>query len=182
MAGFDVKQINRNDQVIMGAGILAFIFSFLPYVGVSISILGVNYDVHINAWHSYGILGLLLVFAAAAITAVRVFAAATIPPLPVGVNVLVGAVAALGTLLVIIRAFTYSGASVEWGGWLLILSGLAVTVFAAANVKASGERLTWDSSVLGSRAAQASPRSHAGAPDVAAPAGDVPASDQGPSI
>ena len=36
MPGFDVKQIKRNDQVILGAGILFLLLSFFaPFYGVS---------------------------------------------------------------------------------------------------------------------------------------------------
>jgi hypothetical protein len=147
MPGFDLKQIDRNDQGIVGAGIVAFIASFLPYWGWS----GGNLSASTNAWTGYATLGLLLIFAAVGITALRVFAAVKLPPLPVGPNLLVVALAALGALLVIIRGFTYPhgsllGASVGvlWGGYILMLAGIAVTVFAALNFRASGEKLAWD--------------------------------------
>jgi hypothetical protein len=108
-----------------------------------------------NAWTGYAVLGLLLIFAAAGITALRVFAAAKLPPLPIGPNLLVGGLAAIGTLLVILRGFTYPhgsalGASVGvmWGGYILMIAGIAVTVFAALNFRASGEKVAWDKNAV----------------------------------
>jgi hypothetical protein len=155
MPGFDLKQISRNDQYIIGAGALAFIASFLPYYGVTAKVGGFHYSAHINAWHSYAILGLLLIFVAAGITAARVFANASLPKLPVGVNVLVAGLAALGTLLVIIRGFTAGGGSgpgysegVSWGGYILFIAGIVETVFAVLNFRASGEKIAWDASAM----------------------------------
>ncbi|MGH8890251.1 MAG: hypothetical protein ACRDV3_10940, partial [Acidothermaceae bacterium] len=106
MPGFDLKQVSRNDKGIVGAAIVAFIASFLPYYGVSYNFAGIHESASVNAWHGYAIIGLLFVFAAGAIVAARVFANANLPQLPVGVNVLVAGLAAIGTLLVIIRGFT----------------------------------------------------------------------------
>jgi len=127
MPGFDLKQMNRNDQLIVGGGALAFIASFLPYVGVSGGVGGFHYNYHINAWHGFALLGLLFVFAAAVIVALRVFANAAMPKLPVGINVLVLGLAGLGTILVILRAITYGHVSVEWGGYVLFIAAIAET-------------------------------------------------------
>ncbi|MGH8891391.1 MAG: hypothetical protein ACRDV3_16720, partial [Acidothermaceae bacterium] len=104
--------------------------------------------------------GLLFVFAAGAIVAARVFANANLPQLPVGVNVLVAGLAAIGTLLVIIRGFTYPHASgvggsvgVKWGGYVLFIVCIVETVFAVMNFRASGEKLAWDASALNRPAA-----------------------------
>src|SRR3954451_20614563 len=98
MAG--VQDINRNDLGVMIAGAVAFIASFLPYWGVSFkgtTISGVHVgggSASVNAWHSYAILGLFLIFAAAIVIAVRPFA--SMPTLPVGLHVLAAGLAALG--------------------------------------------------------------------------------------
>jgi hypothetical protein len=171
MPGFDLKQINRNDQGIVGAGIVAFIASFLPFWGVSSSGSGFHYSASVNAWHSWGILGLLFVFVAAGIVAARVLGNKNLPKLPVGVNVLVAGLAGLGTLLLILRGFTYPHASVpggsygvKWGGYVLFIVGIVETVFAFMNFKASGEKIAWDSSAI--------PKS--------APAGTAPTPPQAP--
>jgi hypothetical protein len=158
MPGFDLKQINRNDRGILGAGIVAFIASFLPFWGWS-----GGGPFHTNAWTGYATLGLLLVFVAAGITAARVFGNAKLPTLPVGANLLVAALAALGTLLIILRGYTYphvaiAGASIGvlWGGYILFIAGIVMTIFAVLNFMASGEKMAWDSSALNSGRAQAS--------------------------
>jgi hypothetical protein len=155
MPGFDLKQIKRNDQGVIGAGILAFIASFLPFYGVSYNFGGVHESASVNAWHSWGIIGLLFVFVAAGIVAARVFANASLPTLPIGVSVLVLGLAGLGTLLLILRGITYPSASglggsvgVKWGGIVLFIFGAAETVFAFLTFKASGEKIAWDSSAM----------------------------------
>jgi hypothetical protein len=149
MSGFDLKQVSRNDKGLIGAGIVAFIASLLPFVGISGSVLGVHYDAHINAWHGYAILGLFLIFIAAGIAAARVFAGASLPKLPVGPNVLVAGLALLGTLLVFLYGITYgNGTSIQWGGWILIIVGVIETVFAVMNFRSSGEKLAWDATAM----------------------------------
>jgi len=177
MPGFDLKQVSRNDKAIIGAGIVAFIASFLPYYGGSVSVEGFHASSSISAWHSYAILGLLLMFAAAAIVAARVFGGVDMPKLPVGVNVLVAGLAALGTLLVILRGFTADSGSgagysygVQWGGYVLMIAGVIETVFAVMNFRASGEKLAWDSSAINHAPAQAPAPA---APQAAAPAAPV---------
>jgi hypothetical protein len=191
MPGFDLKQISRNDQGILGAGILAFIASFLPFYGVSGGHGFVNYSV--TAWHSYGLLGLLFVFAAAVIVALRVFANVQLPKLPVGVTVLVTGLAGLGTLLLILRGFTYPSASgggvsvgVKWGAYIVFIAGIAMTVFAFLSFRASGEKIAWDSSAMPKSAPAAggpvppqAPYGNAVPYTPAAPYGSAPAAPYG---
>src|SRR5690348_4105567 len=147
MSGFDLKQVSRNDKGLIGAGVVAFIASFLPYYGITAG----PYSASTNAWTGYATFGLLLIFIATGIAAARVFGNANLPKLPVGANLLVVALGALGTLLVILRGFTYPHASfpggsygVKWGGYVLMIAGLALTAFAAMNFRSSGEKLAWD--------------------------------------
>jgi hypothetical protein len=187
MPGFDLKQINRNDQLIIGGGIVAFIASFLPYVGVSYSGFGVHYDAHINAWHGFALLGLLFIFAAAAITALRVFANTAMPTLPLGINVVIAGLAALGTILVILRALTYDHTSIEWGGYVLFIAAIVETVGAVMNFKASGEKLAWDQTAMPARSTTGAPAAPTypapGAaptyPPATPPAAEYPPSDPG---
>jgi hypothetical protein len=144
MPGFDLKQIKRNDQLVIGGGIVAFLASFMPYLGWSYG----PYSISVNAWHSYAILGLLFIFAAAVITALRVFGNTSMPSLPVGPNVLVAGLAVLGTLLVLIRALTVAHFSLQWGGYLLLLAGIAEAAGAFMNFQASGEKVAWDASAM----------------------------------
>jgi hypothetical protein len=142
-----IQDINRNDLGVMGAGALAFIASFFPYWGYTFGPLSVS----INAWHSYALLGLLLVFLAAIVIAIKTFAADSMPSMPVGLHVLAAGLAALGTLLLVIRAFTYphhnygSGASygVKWGAYVLFIFCIAEVVFALLGMRESGEKVAW---------------------------------------
>src|SRR5438105_15827433 len=127
MPGFDLKQINRNDQGILGAGVLFLLLSFfVPFYGVTVSSIGgFGGSASVTAWHSYGFLGVLLVLIAVGIVAARVFGNASLPTLPVGPNLLVAGLATLGTLLLLLRGFTYKTASgpgisvgLKWGAYV----------------------------------------------------------------
>jgi len=161
MPGFDLKQINRNDQGILGAGILFLLLSFFaPFYGASYHAGGFGGSASVTAWHSYGFLAVLLIIIAAGIVAARVFGNLSLPALPVGPNVLVAGVALLGTLLLLLRGFTYSTASgpgysvgLKWGAYVLYVLAIAIVVFAFLNFKASGEKLAWDQSAMPARPA-----------------------------
>src|SRR5476651_2391189 len=167
MPGFDLKQINRNDQGILGAGILFLLLSFfVPFYGVSYSGRGAGFSASASwtAWHSYGFLGVLLILIAVGIVAFRVFGNGSLPTLPVGPNVLVAGLALLGTLLLLLRGFTYSTASgggysvgLKWGAYVIFILAIAVVVFAFLNFKASGEKIAWDQAAMGSSTASAPP-------------------------
>jgi hypothetical protein len=148
--GFNVSTINRNDLAVMIAGVVAFIASFLPYWGITVKsgVPGFSGSSSISAWHSYATLGLLLLFAAAIIIAIKTFA--SLPTMPIGIHVLAAALAAVGTLLVIIRAFTIDSldlpgisAGVKWGAYILFIAGIAETVFALLGMRESGESVPW---------------------------------------
>src|SRR5471032_2220017 len=88
----DLKSLNRLDQVVLGTGVLAFILSLFHVFVVSVSgpgssLLG-SLGSHgaANGWHNWGVIGMLLILAATAVAAVRIFAPASLPKLPVGVN------------------------------------------------------------------------------------------------
>lgn len=179
MPGFDLKQVNRNDQGIIACGVLAFIFSLLPYYGVT---FGGRIVASANAWHSYAFLGMLLILAAAALVAARVFSNATLPTLPLGMNLIVAGLAGLGTLLVIVRAIdaphvSVAGASlgIRYGGYLLFIAGIAETVFAVLNFRASGEKVAWNSAAMTAPPAYQSP-SASPAAQAAGPADEPPSS------
>jgi hypothetical protein len=189
MPGFDLKQINRNDQGILGAGILFLLLSFfIPFYGVSYSGRGLgafgNYSV--TAWHSYGWLGVLLIVIAVAVVALRVFGNGSLPKLPVGPNLLVLGLSTLGTLLLLLRGFTYKTASgggisigLKWGAYVIFILAIAVVVFAFLNFKASGEKLAWDQTAMGSGTAAAAPPVAPPSYPPAAPPAEYPPSDPG---
>ena len=150
MANVGGREVNDNDLGVMAAGAAALIFSFLPYWGVSYRGLG-GLGGNITAWHGWALLGVLMLLAAAGIVAARVFGGAEMPTLPVGWHVIVAGLAGLGTFIILIRGLTYphlsgAGASVgmKWGGYLLVLAGIAETVFAVLAMRASGEKIAFD--------------------------------------
>ena len=92
MSGIDLTKVSRNDKGLIGAGIVVFIASFLPYYGASAG----PYSVSTNAWTGYATFGLLLLFIAAGVSALRVFGNAAMPKLPLGLNLIVAALSAIG--------------------------------------------------------------------------------------
>jgi hypothetical protein len=158
MATVAGRQVETNDLGVMAAGVAALVFSLLPYWGVSYKVQGLgSASSSITAWHSYALLGVLLLVAAAGVVAARVFAGVTLPDLPIGWHVLVAGASALGTLLVILRGLTignggFSGfgssvsAGVKWGGWLLFIAAIVETVFAVMALRESGETVSFDRS------------------------------------
>jgi hypothetical protein len=196
MPGFDLKQINRNDQGILGAGILFLLLSFFaPFYGVSYHEAGFGGSASVTAWHSYGFLGVLLIIIAVGIVAARVFGNMSMPTLPIGPNLLVAALATLGFLILLLRGFTYKTASgpgisvgLKWGAWVLFVLALAVIVFAFLNFKVSGEKAAWDqtamparSTTAGTGAAPTYPAQGAAPtyPPATPPAAEYPPSDPG---
>lgn len=145
---FDSKAVKPNDWgVIVCAGLILILSFISSYVTVS----GGGLSVGTDAWTGVAALGLLLLFASAAIVAARVFGNVTLPTLPVGWSVIAAGLAALGALLVILRAFTYGpdlGGLADigpgWSGWAIMILAIAQTVFAALNFRESGEKAQWD--------------------------------------
>ncbi|MET1037760.1 MAG: hypothetical protein ABW075_05760, partial [Aeromicrobium sp.] len=128
----DFKSIGKFEQGALIAGVLALILSFIEsYVTVSAGSISAG----TNAWDSYATLGVLLLVASTAIVAVKVFAGEN---LPAGApwNLIAAIAAGVGTLLLILRAFTYSDGGLSsvdvgpgWSGWALFVAGIALTVF-----------------------------------------------------
>jgi hypothetical protein len=193
MPGFDVKQIKRNDQVILGAGILFLLLSFFaPFYGVSYhGAGGFGGSASVTAWHSYGFLAVLLIIIAVGLVAARVFGNASLPALPIGPNLLVVVVSGLGTLLLLLRGFTYKSASgggysvgLKWGAWVLYILAIAVVVGAVMNLMASGEKVAWDSTAMnkgGAAPGGVVPPAAPYPPQGAAPSYPPPAADYPPA-
>ncbi len=159
----DLKALDRLEQVVLGAGVVAFIVSFFPFYGASFSGGGISVSSTITAWHSYGFLGMLLVLAATAIAAVRLFSPKTLESLPVGGALLTFGLSALGAFLVILRGFTYKTASapggsvgVKWGGYLLMIV-LIVQAVAAFMVFRKSEEVLPDFKAMSANRASTAP-------------------------
>jgi len=163
----DLNSIKKTDLGALIAGGLAFILSlFGAYISVSYEgaedIPGYSDGGGItNAWVDYATFGMLLIVAATAIIAVKVFAGQVLPS-GVPWNLIAAAAAGFGTLLIILRALTasesYEGFGVEvssgpgWSAWPLFIAAIALTVFAALGFKESGEQLPWNQAGTGGSA------------------------------
>jgi hypothetical protein len=140
----DFKSLGKHEQGALVAGVIAIILSFFEsYVTVDAGPVSVG----TNAWDSYATLGILLVLAATVIVGIKAFAPETLPD-GVPWSLIAFAAAALGTLLLILRAFTYGDGGLSqvdvgpgWSGWLLFVAAIALSVFTFLSYKASGERL-----------------------------------------
>ena len=149
---FDPKTVSTVDWGVMGAAAGVFLFSlFSSYVTLSFDgddeVFG-EYSSGVSAWNSYATLGVLLLLAVGALAAARVFAGVALPDVGVGWNLIAAAVAGLGTLLVILRAFTYpDGFGIDvgpgWSGYVLMLLALVETAFAVLAFRTSGEQAPW---------------------------------------
>ncbi|CAN5366654.1 hypothetical protein BH09ACT10_BH09ACT10_27100 [soil metagenome] len=144
----DLKAVPKNDLIALVAGGLAIIVSFISsYVTYDFSdaiggikIPGADTSVGISAWHSWATIGVLLIIVATAIVAVRTFAPDTLPD-TVPWNLVTVAAAGLGTILVILRAITVSPGGPGWSGYALFIFAIVLTVVAALNFRASGEKI-----------------------------------------
>jgi len=154
MESSDFRQLARNDQLFLGAGVLVFIASFLPWYGVSynLNFAGIKSSgsASINAWHSYATLGLLLLLAATVVAAVTLLAAESLPEIPVSWNVVVMGLSVVGALLVVIRSLNLPSASgpgasvgLRWGGWVLLIACVAHALLAVIRLRESGEPMPW---------------------------------------
>ena len=147
---FDPKRWNRLDQVIVGAGVVVLIAMFLPWYGVDYhGPLNINYSTTWSAWSTFMFwFGSLLLVVAAAYVALR-RSEVSMPELPVGPNVAVAGVAALGLLLILIRwlslpKFRGVDAGTRFGFWLALIAGIVEVVAAVLSFRGSGEALPWD--------------------------------------
>lgn len=178
----DFKSLGKYEQGALISGALAIILSFFgSYVTASFDGPGagaISASAGTNAWTSYATLGILLVILATAIVAVKAFAAEN---LPAGApwSLVAFAAAALGTLLLILRALFPGGPDFPgldvgpgWSGYLLWIAGIALSVFTFLTFRASGESLP------SKGAATAGPASAAPYSPPAAPQATPPAAPQ----
>lgn len=126
-----LSAVPRVDMTRIGAAVIFFISTFLPVVGVTVKgVGGFSVSASISAWHSYAVLGVLLVFAAIAIWAVQRFTAVVLPTTRVSWDVAIPALAGVGTAIIVIRGLTWTGSGIglRYGFFLLLISGVAFAV------------------------------------------------------
>ena len=150
MATPDLREMPRNDLGVLATGVLAFIASFFPYYGASVSAGGFHGSASTSAWHSYATLALLLILVATAAAAAQVFAGQSLPELGVSWNLVVVGLSALGTVLLIIRSFTLDHGDIgglsyglRWGAYVLMILCVVQTAFASLRMRAAGDAMPW---------------------------------------
>ena len=146
----DIKNLPRNTQILLGAAVLAFIFTRLPFDGVHVGGVGADR----NAWHGFtGVVGCLLVVAALIVLLVQTFALQNLPSVSMSWNVIVLGLSALATLFFILRWIVLPSEKVfgttisdelQWAGYILIILCAVMTVFAYLRTKEAGDAMPWD--------------------------------------
>jgi hypothetical protein len=152
----DFKSLPRNDLIVLVSGVLVFIVSlFFPYYGASIkeTVPGFSGSTSTNAWHGLAAFGLILLLLALILVAVQVFAAGSLPDVPLGYAMIAAGLAVLGALCVIIKSFDLPSGSgfgvsygLRWGGWLLMILVIVQAVFSILRALSSDEGVPWQSS------------------------------------
>lgn len=102
---FDLSRLRRGEKVAAGAAVLLFIVMFFDWYSVSVSAgpFG-NFSVGGSAWQAFDFIDIyLFIVILAAIGLAVVTATERTPALPVTASVIVTALAALGTILVLYR-------------------------------------------------------------------------------
>lgn len=133
MGGFDFRQATLPERGVLIAAVVAFVASWLPYVGVP--------GFQLSAWSGFAIVGLLMLFGAAVVVGLQAFTGVVLPHVPGGWGAWASVGSGLGTLLVILRAISVGGPYAEyvpvlWGGYVLFVAGIAQTVFAIMYTRA----------------------------------------------
>jgi hypothetical protein len=163
----DLKSLPPYDLVVLGSGVLAFIASFFPYYGASVSgsLAGVgnfgSSSSSVTAWHSYSTLGLLLVLIGTIGAGAAIFARDSLPSLPVDARWAAAGLCVLGAFLYLIRLFTLpsrhanlgAGISVsegvKWGGYFLLVIVLVNAAAAVMSALSSDAPVPWAGTTAG---------------------------------
>jgi hypothetical protein len=156
----DVRSLPPYDLVVLGSGVLAFIASFFPYYGASVSgsVPGVgsfgSSSTSVTAWHSYSTLALLLIFIGTIAAAAAIFARDSLN-MPVDARWAAAGLCALGAFLYLIRLFTLpshhvtlgagisASEGVRWGGYLLLIIVLVNAAAAVMGALSSDAPAPW---------------------------------------
>ncbi|HWA67089.1 MAG TPA: DUF5336 domain-containing protein [Mycobacteriales bacterium] len=139
--------MSRHDLVAVGAGVLVFIASFLPWYGVKfdggLAESGVNGSV--DAWHGLAGVGVILLLFSAVATAAEPMLGEERPR---WLGPIVAAVlACLGAAFVLLKSFSLptplvAGATthLEWGGWILVVLVVIEALVSVLRVVHAGDR------------------------------------------
>jgi hypothetical protein len=135
------KPISGPDVAAGALGVISFIAAFFPYVGFSGKTGGRTVSLSINAWHSYAVVGISLLVGAAVALVLGIAAASASPQAKPVLDLVAASMAAVGTLLVVVRALSYRHVSIDWGGWIVIVAGAAETLSALASLLVLAARM-----------------------------------------
>jgi hypothetical protein len=101
---FDLGRLRRGEKLAAGAAVLLFILMFFDWYSVSVSAGPIGFSVGGSAWQAFDVLDIYLFVVIVAALGLAVLAATErSPALPVTMSVIVTALAALGTILVLYR-------------------------------------------------------------------------------
>lgn len=156
---FDIKALSKNDQGLLISGAVTVVLLFFPaYVKASVKakdsgLGGFGASESKNGFVEWATFGTLLLIAAFVIVVLKVVVGNVLPD-GVPWNLVVAALAGLGTIILVLYAFTFGpdvpssvGDSIDistgpgWSGWVLLLAAIVFTVFAALGFRDSGEKL-----------------------------------------
>ena len=150
MAVIGGRNVGTNDLVVMGAGVVIFIDSFLPWYGASFA----GFSSTVSGWNAgFGAwFSILLLIAVAGVTAARVFGGRSMPAVgggSVSWTFITAAVSALAFIIMLLRWVTFPSGShgVSAGGKFGIYLGLIIaivqTVYGYLSITKAGEKLPW---------------------------------------
>jgi hypothetical protein len=158
--GFDISRLRRSDRIIGASAIFFFIFLFFfhwyGYSSNATSIGGVNVGASFsaNGWHSFtNSRWIWLITIIVALVAVAVASGALKFESPVQLSVVVAALGALSTLLILYRIIHHPTASASFGGfhasvgikigiWLGLIASAALTYGGYLGMQAEGTSLS----------------------------------------
>jgi hypothetical protein len=147
MAQFDMKKLDRSDQIVAGASLVTLICLFLPWYGIS---AGPYSDTVSGFGTSWGWLGALIIIAAG-VYLVMLRSGSNMPKNQFGPGVTVLGLSLVGTVIVLIRWLTipkgsFAGYSYgpQYGMYITILAGVVQVVLAFRLFKSSGEKVPWE--------------------------------------
>lgn len=127
------RSLSTNQRGALIAGAMAAVVSFIPgYIEVEFD--GKGFDASYNAWSGSSTIGMVLLLGGAALIGIEALSDGTLPNV-IPWHLIAVLAAALGTFLIILRAFTAGssapGAHVGpgWPGLLLFVAAISLTVF-----------------------------------------------------
>ncbi len=125
---FDMSKMSLADKILLGAGLLYVIDSFLPWQRACAGLGGVDFCVSRSLWAGVGIIAALAAIALVVVVGASVVASASMPALPpLAVPALAGAVLVFTILKIIIdnEALGFAAwiglvlsLAIAYGGWL----------------------------------------------------------------